>query len=165
MARGTVQEFLDADALRPSSEAEGRLVRLGVLAAIVVNQLVEFIYKARCDLRRPMNEPWGAFRERLAKECCRDLPLLEAVAVAAKHPHLVPRHQIHLSGIEAVRPGHPQVLGRDGDPVQGRDGDPVRERRLAVVVDTQNGEKELVDIMRECWPALEKLIAAPRPVP
>ena len=167
VARGTVQEFLDA--LEPSPEPEAssepgaRLLRLGVLAAIVVNQLVEFIHKERPDLLKAWNEGKDAFFERLAKECCPELPLLRDVADATKHPRLFRQDQI--PGIEAVRLGNPQICGRDKAPITSRDDEPLRGRPLTVLVDTQSGEKPLADIVRECWTKLEEMVATPRPVP
>lgn len=167
VARGTVKEFLDA--LEPSPEPEtssehgARLLRLGVLAAIVVNQLVEFIHCGRPDLLDYPEEKAPDFRKRLAQDYCSDLALLRNVAEATKHPEL--KWTQRIPGIEAIRSGNPQICGRDGTSAISRDGEPVRERSLTVLIDTQSRERLLADIVNTCFAALEKLIATPRPVP
>jgi hypothetical protein len=154
VARGTVKEFLEAP------EAS---LRLGVLAAIVVNQLVEFIYEAQAGSLHP-KESMDNFRRRLAKDHCPDLPLLRKVAEATKHPRLDrERHGSEIFGIEAVRSQHPQICGRDGNPITSRGGEPL-EGRLAVSVTTQSGARPLTAIVTDCFAALERLIASPKPV-
>lgn len=166
VARGTVQEFMEAPAD----------LRRGVLAAIVVNQLVEFIHEGRPDLlvlheriaphdkRHAKGEKLKAFRKRLAdKDRCPDLPLLRDVADATKHPTLGrvdPKPEI--PGIEAVRPQHPTICGRDGEPTLDRSGDPSLGR-LAVLVDAPSGQKLLAKVVQDCMNALEAMIATAPP--
>ncbi len=151
VARGTVKEFLEAP------EAS---MRRGVLAAIVVNQLVEFIHEGRPDFHP--DEKLSAFRERLAKDY-PNLRLLRDVAEATKHPRLDrEKPQPEIPGIEAIRSRHPQICGRDKDPITLRGGEPLLGR-LTILVDTQSGPRPLTEIVVTCFTALEGLIATRGP--
>ncbi|RYI12600.1 MAG: hypothetical protein EON48_13050 [Acetobacteraceae bacterium] len=147
VARGTVKEFLEAPAVD---------LRRGVLAAIVVNQLVEFIHEGRPDLRSHPAEKLSDFRKRLSEKY-PSLSLLRDVAEATKHPRLN-RRPISITGIEAIRSPDTRILTRSGDPILLRDGSPLHARPI-VVVDTLDGPKHLREIVVTCFAELEKMIA------
>jgi hypothetical protein len=154
VARGTVREFLDAPVLD---------LRRGVLAAIVVNQLVEFIHDGRPDLRDHPTEKASAFRARLVGSY-PDLSLLRDVADATKHPVLDRKKPVPgIPGIESVRTPDPQVFDRNGEPIFTRSGEPLFAR-AAVVVHAQDGRRHLIDIVMGCFAMLEEMIARPQPV-
>jgi hypothetical protein len=160
VARGTVDEFLDVH----RSD-----LRRGILAAIVVNQLVDFIHKGRLDLRSHREEGKKEFRGRLARDCCGDLLLLQQVADATKHPVLWKPKQDdpprEISGIENVRSEHPALLTEDGGFLLAEDSGRILLEQPDVLVDTQGGQRLLADVVKVCMDKLVEMIAAPPPSP